>query len=97
MWNKLFKQKKEILVVNKSEFTPQQIDSIREATGKVVIPVSDMNSVKLIELEKEEKGNGKATFFGEPTPEDEKELEREDKGFKGIFGLWDTNTYHDQK
>lgn len=32
-------------------------------------------------------GDGKATFFGEPTPEDEKELERENKGLKGIFGL----------
>ena len=32
-------------------------------------------------------GDGKATFFGEPTREEEKELEREDKGLKGIFGL----------
>lgn len=32
-------------------------------------------------------GDGKATFFSEPTPDDEKELERENKGFKGIFGI----------
>lgn len=32
-------------------------------------------------------GNGKAVFFSEPTLEEEKELEREDKGFKGIFGI----------
>lgn len=32
-------------------------------------------------------GDGKAVFFSEPTLEEEKELEREDKGFKNIFGL----------
>ena len=32
-------------------------------------------------------GNGKAVFFSEPTPEDERELDRENKGLKGIFGL----------
>lgn len=32
-------------------------------------------------------GDGKAEFFGPGTEEEWKELEREDKGFKGIFGI----------
>lgn len=32
-------------------------------------------------------GDGNAVFFGEPTLEEEKLIEREDKGYKGIFGL----------
>lgn len=32
-------------------------------------------------------GDGKAVFFGEGTEEEYKALEKEDKGFKGIFGL----------
>lgn len=31
--------------------------------------------------------DGKAVFFGTPTEKEFKELEREDKGLKGIFGL----------
>lgn len=32
-------------------------------------------------------GDGKAVFFSEGTEEEFKEMEKEDKGFKGIFGL----------
>lgn len=34
-----------------------------------------------------DEGDGKAVFFGEGSQEEFKELEKEDKGFKGIFGL----------
>jgi len=87
MWNKLFKKDKEILVVSHNEFTPEQLQSLRKATGKIVIAVHDMNSVKLVTEEKIEKGNGKAVFFGEGTEEEWKEEQNERKGFKGIFGL----------
>lgn len=32
-------------------------------------------------------GNGKAVFIGQGTEEEFKQMEKEDKGFKGIFGL----------
>lgn len=34
-----------------------------------------------------DKGNGKAVFITDGSVEDHEEFEREEKGFKGIFGL----------
>ncbi len=35
-----------------------------------------------------EVGDGQAVFMGQGTEDEWKELQKEDKGFKGIFGLW---------
>lgn len=83
---KAFMGDQEILVVKRSSMTPEEAQKLSTETGKVVVFAENVDDVKSISQPKVE-GDGKAEFLGEGTTEEFEELEKEDKGQKGIFGL----------
>lgn len=77
----------DILVIKPSAMTLEQATQLGKETGKIVVYSEEADAVKSVKSPEKIKGDGKAVFFGEGTHEEFLEQEKEDKGFKGIFGL----------
>lgn len=74
---------REAIFIEKSQMTKEQAAQISNATGKIVVLVDDIEKMKSTAARKvEEVGDGKAEFFADPTPEEELEHERAEKGTK---------------
>lgn len=94
MFKNLFKKKveKKFIILGKSSFTKEEASNLQNRMGEnfVVILSDDVADVKVLDEEVHEKGDGKATFFGDPTPAEElqyqRELEGTDKWYKRILG-----------
>lgn len=74
----------DIVVIKEDSMTKENAYKIAKMTGKVVVMAKDVNDIKTFDKKDilDNVGDGKAEFFGEPTPEDEKEFERSEKGTK---------------
>lgn len=76
----------DLLIIERSEMTPEQAKRISEVTGKSVILANDIDKYKF--SDSVEIGDGKAEFLGEGTSDEYQEQQERDKGFKNKpFGL----------
>lgn len=93
MFKNLFKKKveKKFIILGKSSFTKEEANNLQNKMGEnfIVILSDDVADVKVLDEEIHESGDGKATFFGDPTPEEElknqRELDGTDKWYKRIL------------
>ena len=74
----------DIIVVKEDAMTKENAYDLAKMTGKVVVIAKDVNDIKTFEKKDviESVGDGKAEFFGEATPEEETEFDREKNGTK---------------
>lgn len=84
-WELSARPDRDVLIADKTLMTPEQARKLGEVTGKVILLVDDVNKVK--SLKELKQPDEPAEFFGGGTEEEFREMENEDKGLKGVFGL----------
>lgn len=62
----------DVIYFDPTKLNEQQLKELQDSRGVISVPQAPL-------------GDGKATFFGDPTPEEQLEHEREERGEKGWY------------